>query len=427
MKALLGVLMNMALNPKCELYDYFSEDRIDKYPFFKSIFSRMRFTQLFWLLHMPMSTQECRGRKIRSVSSYIDRKCREVYIPPQKISIDESTVGFKGRVKWKFYNPNKPTKWGLRIYCLCSKSGYVSCFIPYYGKETTDSLMRPELPFTCRIVLELIAILLEKCNNGSGFHLYTDRFYTSPKLAEELRKIKIHLTGTCQINRTNFPHQLKSPKLSVYNHISYQKNKKIMALCYRDKRIITMLSTYHNTETETVTQILKGGKRKKIQKPKVIVDYVKHMGGVDTLDHYCGSYSFARRSTKWWRKLFFWLLEVALVNSYILWSMDREEKNLPKKSHLYYRKQIIEQLVGDVQNTEASKKGRKSSSDNAERLLGKHFMARTAGRKPKDCILCSDRKTHGRRKQTVYYCKTCTRKPGLCFDCFERYHTEQVL
>lgn len=100
---------------------------------------------------------------------------------------------------------------------------------------------------------------------------------------------------------------------------------------------------------------------------------------------------------------------------------------MPKKSHLYYRKQIIEQLVGDVQNTEASKKGRKSSSDNAERLLGKHFMARTAGRKPKDCILCSDRKTPGRRKQTVYYCKTCTRKPGLCFDCFERYHTEQVL
>lgn len=89
----------------------------------------------------------------------------------------------------------------------------------------TDSLIQPDLSFTCQIVLHLIAILLEKCNNGAGFHLYIDWFYTSPKLAVELRKIKLHLTGTCQINRANFPDQLKSSKLPLYHHISYQKNK----------------------------------------------------------------------------------------------------------------------------------------------------------------------------------------------------------
>lgn len=96
----------------------------------------MRFIQLFWMLHMPVTTQPCRGRKIKSVTDYIDKRCREFYIPPENISIDESTVGFKGRVKWKCYNPKIPTKWGLRIYCLCNRAGYVSCFIPYYGTET---------------------------------------------------------------------------------------------------------------------------------------------------------------------------------------------------------------------------------------------------------------------------------------------------
>lgn len=61
---------------------------------------------------MPVTTQPCRGRKIKSVTDYIDKRCREFYIPPENISIDESTVGFKGRVKWKCYNPKIPTKWG---------------------------------------------------------------------------------------------------------------------------------------------------------------------------------------------------------------------------------------------------------------------------------------------------------------------------
>ena len=42
----------------------------------------------------------------------------------------------------------------------------------------------------------------------------------------------------------------------------------------------------------------------------------------------------------------------------------------------------------------------------------------------KDCTVCSDRKVPGQRKKTIYYCKTCSRKPGLHpKDCFEKYHT----
>ena len=33
-------------------------------------------------------------------------------------------------------------------------------------------------------------------------------------------------------------------------------------------------------------------------------------------DQLCTSYNFARKSVKWWRKLFFWLLEICIVNSY---------------------------------------------------------------------------------------------------------------
>lgn len=86
-----------------------------------------------------------------------------------------------------------------------------------------------------------------------------------------------------------------------------------MALSYKENRIVTMLSTYHNTEIEYVPQIIRGGRRIVIKKPKIILDYIQNMGGIDTLDQYCGSCSFTRKSVKRWQKLFFWTLEVNIL------------------------------------------------------------------------------------------------------------------
>ena len=64
-------------------------------------------------------------------------------MPNANIAVDESAVGFKGRVIWKCYNPNNPTKWGLRVYAVCdSASTYIVAFIPYYGRFTTDGLVQ---------------------------------------------------------------------------------------------------------------------------------------------------------------------------------------------------------------------------------------------------------------------------------------------
>lgn len=88
------------------------------------------------------------------------------------------------------YNPMKPTKWGLRVFVLADcKTGYVLAIVPYFGSPTTESLVRPELPFTARIVLHLCEAMLSK-SNGDGFHLFTDRYYTGVELAEELLKKK---------------------------------------------------------------------------------------------------------------------------------------------------------------------------------------------------------------------------------------------
>jgi len=148
------------------------------------------------------------------------------------------------------------------------------------------------------------------------------------------------------------------------------------------------------------------------------------MGAVDRADHLCTSYNFARKSIKWWRKLFFWLMEIAIVNSYILYRAAQTQANEAPMTHLQYRKQLVHQLVGDVQNARKCR-GRPSSCDAAECLDGRpHFLAQSESNMNKDCAVCSDRKKKDGRKITVFYCKTCTRKPGLHPTlCFELYHT----
>jgi hypothetical protein len=53
-------------------------------------------------------------------------------------------------------------------------------------------------------------------------------------------------------------------------------------------------------------------------KPAIVKDYNRHMGYVDKSDHMTDSYSKSRRIWKWMKKLFFHLLDLSVLNSYIL-------------------------------------------------------------------------------------------------------------
>ncbi|MGH0118120.1 UNVERIFIED_CONTAM: hypothetical protein FKN15_044422 [Acipenser sinensis] len=310
MKAFFGVVLNMGLNVKTDIKEYFSEEWTDRMPFFKDVFKRSRFLQIFWMLHLsppptqvPQTAFVSRGQKVRNVVSYIDTKCRELFIPGRDICIDESTVGFKGRIIFKCYNPQKPTKWGMRVFVLADcETGYVSAIVPYFGSPTTDSLLRPDMPFSSRIVLHLCETLLQT-TNGHGFHLFTDRFYTGYDLAMELLKIKIHLTGTVMANRRGLPAPVKQGlKLKKNETVSFSKDNKVMVLGWKDKRLVLMLSTFHGSDCEKVQRTIKRGEIQELDKPSVMCDYTSKMGAVDRADHFCANYAFTRKSLKWWRR-----------------------------------------------------------------------------------------------------------------------------
>lgn len=59
-------------------------------------------------------------------------------------------------MSFRVYNKDKPTKWGIKVYVLSdSANGSVVSMEPYFGNQTTESLIRPDLPVTTCIVVHL--------------------------------------------------------------------------------------------------------------------------------------------------------------------------------------------------------------------------------------------------------------------------------
>ncbi|KAG0411626.1 hypothetical protein HPB47_011230, partial [Ixodes persulcatus] len=78
---------------------------------------------------------------------------------------------------------------------------------------------------------------------------------------------------------------------------------------------------------------------------------------------------------------------------------------------LHYRRNLIEQIVGH-QRVKPKRRGAVTQSDMGERLDGKqHFLYKLDKRSSNDCAVCSNRKTKGGRRETVFFYKTCNNGP----------------
>ena len=55
-----------------------------------------------------------------------------------------------------------------------------------------------------------------------------------------------------------------------------------------------------------------------VKKPKMVDEYNQFMGGVDRSDQQVLYYGFAHRSVKWWKRVFYHLVDLCLVNALIL-------------------------------------------------------------------------------------------------------------
>ena len=201
------------------------------------------------MLHVNEITCTC-IRKKDKIQPFIDLLVpvvQENYTAHREVAVHESVTTFKGRVSFRQYLKGKPNPWGIKAYVLSdSTTGYMHNLRIYFGKQTS-LIDNTELSHTVKVVLTLVDHLKNK-----GYDLYTDQFYTSPAQADRLQKCGLTLTGTIMSNRCGLPEQFKGKhKMDIGSTESYRCGD-MMALAWRDKRIIYMLSTKHSNDRKDV-------------------------------------------------------------------------------------------------------------------------------------------------------------------------------
>lgn len=311
--------------------------------------------------------------------------------------------------------PKKRARFGIESYRLCeASSGYVWNILTYTGKDTelaTIILGKDVSKMTkpTRVVLSLAEKLLNK-----GYRIVTDNYYTSPELLEILCHFHTDGLGTVRVNRKGLPAEVLQKKLTRYECTAAYKNK-LMCLRWKDKKDVTMLSTTHANDVAVV----RNKRGENYEKPVAIVDYNNGMGGVDLSDQYLITYSIARkRLKKYYQKMFRHMIDVAMLNSYILY-----KKNGGTLSHLNFRLEVINSLF--LKYGTHSKKT-PTRLDIPSRLTGRHFPVYNppSGRRnysQRKCVVC---RQHDQRKDTSVHCEQC--EVALCISpCFKLYHTLQ--
>lgn len=161
-----------------------------------------------------------------------------------------------------------------------------------------------------------------------------------------------------------------------------------------------------------------------VLKPISILDYNKNMGSVDKSDMILSSTETVRKSIKWYKKTFFHLFDLAVLNASILYNQLTLKQNPVGEFQINLIKQLLQTYHTPQQRNQSGR--RPKGANSLLRLSARHFPALlpATAAKPnptKRCIVCKKKQ---KRKESRYICEPCN--VSLCVvPCFEVFHTRK--
>lgn len=426
MNTFLGINLLMGIKHCPSYKDYWSSAPDLNDAFISGLMSLKRFSWLLSHLHvndnsiMPGRSSPNFDKlfKLRPMLDVLSVNFEKCLLPNQRIAADESMIKFKGRSSLKQYMPKKPIKRGYKMWMLADKSGYCLRFDLYTGK--TDA---QEKCLGTRVINYLTSHL-----RGKDHILYFDNFFNSVPLMEELKRHNIHAVGTVNMSRRYLPSFKPDRTMNRGEYQWFTSNTGLAAIKWKDKRTVHMITNYHDPESVSeVKRKEKNGNTTQVPCPDAVIDYNQNMNYVDKFDQLLSSYKIDRRSRKWWHRIFFYLLDAAVVNAYCIYKL----LNLPNLTAKDFRRAVIngflaEQIVckkrlstSMPREPKEIKKSKPFTPIEIRLNSSTHQPERSSRRR---CALCS---TKVKQVRTDWICSVC--EVPLCLSknksCFQRYHT----
>jgi len=184
--ALIGILLFLGTtkSSKDSSASIWAKDGTGK-PICIATMSRKRFLFLVYCLHFDNSTTRAQRRaddKLAPIQNIYDRfvvACEANYTQGTGCTVDESVHGFRGKCSFKQYVPNKPSKYGIKVYVLADSKTF---FLVSSKISTGGGTRALGLPVPNQVVLDLVPSI-----SGTSRNITTDNYYTSITLTMELK------------------------------------------------------------------------------------------------------------------------------------------------------------------------------------------------------------------------------------------------
>jgi hypothetical protein len=258
--------------------------------------------------------------------------------------------------------PNKPITQGYKVFGVADH-GYLYNFIwSSREKGLVDIVLQPTLTKTGCLVKKL-ALSLPR----PRLTIYMDNYFTSIPLFTELRALEYSAVGTTRPHK-DLPSEFKqlkdrfSTKLE-WNTLLAQVVDNTLCLAWQDNNIVLALSNVHtvhkaedfrekirkrpaktSTNGRIVRQIFGSDPTKELEIPVFIDDYNHYMGGVDLANQYRAVYETHRTTLRNWWPLFYWLIDITVVNAFRLHQLHQLALGAKALTHLEFRIQLVTRL-----------------------------------------------------------------------------------
>lgn len=383
-----------------------------------------------------------RAWKIRTISTLMQDSFRRMMrAPAQHIAVDEGMVRYTGRrcpIRRRL--PNKPIPVGMKFFAAVDvATGFMFDFWWDDATLTAENCQLFPWGMTGEVVLRFIRPL-----PGRGYIIYTDNYYTSIPLAQELRRRGHHLIGTMRRSRGVPECVLLPSKRPTRNtprgtvRYAHDPDTSIHIYGWMDSGAVYLLDTFHGPQVERLTRRV-GAAIQEFELPVACNRYNQNMNGVDRYDQIRTGYygiEMSGRTAKWTVRAYEALFNMAIANAYALHKhlhggLESEE------DHCNFMLQVAREFLDNKYDEPVQPRGVRRAHtagniphqgdgdlDTVRHSLAQ-FPTGTRGptrRRRLDCAACP-RRVNGMRdytRRTSYYCNSCG--VGLHPECFEQYH-----
>ena len=380
---------------------------------------------------------EDKAWKIRKIFTLLQIAFRGIMtIAGEHLSADEAMVRCCSRFPLRRCCPNKPIKVGAKFYVLVDYVTKICINISMCdGIINSENSKEYAWGAAGRRIVDLIEFVMNRYHR-----LYTDNYYTSIALAQELRRRGIYLCGTMRKSMIPFKGfsavfgKAKHPKPSVNNPKGkwacvYSNSHEVTIHAMMDSSLVFILDTvYSSHESEDITR-RQVDELFTMEGPKALNYYNSYMGGVDQWDQLRTNRAYSveqvGKSSKWTVTLFLSFISMAVSNAFCIYKACNPKGSEGFLDHTEFTLELIDSLYNNSYLTRESKSapGRAhdivSASTHVIRQAPEGSRGEANGKR-RYRAECRGTCCPEGSKETTYACKQC----GIALhpECFNPFH-----